>query len=129
MQKATAYYLFNVKTVLENPFEVFDSSGSKLVTLKDKFKLKHPQVFFLDRNGHEIAELNGETFGEKMKIVGAKGNVLMSINKQVGLKSFKEIATTADVYKVELQTELDEDIRKTLITFPVIYDLLFFNKQ
>ncbi|MGP4070334.1 hypothetical protein [Halobacillus sp. B29] len=120
---------FQRKDGFGKPFEVYDSSGSKLLTLKDKFKLKHPQVFFIDRSGYEVAELNGETFGGKMKVVGANGNVLMSINKQVALKSFKEIASTADIYKVELLSELDEDIRKSLITFPVIYDLLFFNKQ
>lgn len=64
-----------------------------------------------------------------MKVVGAIGKPWMTLSNRVAPRDFKDLATTANSYRVEILAEAPEELRECLFDFPVVYDLVFFNKS
>jgi uncharacterized protein YxjI len=101
-------------TLFMSKVQVFDGNDKLIGTFQGKFKFMGSRFEIQDENGTKVGEINGDWKGWDFKITNKDNKQIGSVNKKWA-GALKEIFTTADRYKVEINPEVAEDEDKVLI--------------
>lgn len=94
--------------------EILDTDNRLLGTFKGKFKLMGSKFIIKDASEAEVGKIEGDWKGWNFVISDEHGEKIGSVNKKWH-GAIKEIFTTADKYKVEIEPQVKEDKEKILI--------------
>ncbi len=99
--------------------EVIDQDQRVIGYIQQKFKLFKPSFIILDAHEHQVASIKGEWKAWDFEIFDENEKTIGTINKKwAGVA--KELFTTADKYKVNIDPAYKEDERKVAIIVAAI---------
>ncbi|MBD3362690.1 scramblase [Candidatus Dojkabacteria bacterium] len=107
--------------------QVFDANEKLIGTFRGKFKLLGVKFEIQDEEGNIVGEINGNWKGWDFTITDQNGNQIGTVNKKWA-GAMKEIFTTADRYKVEINPSVAEDENKILmVAVAISIDMILKN--
>lgn len=101
-------------TIWFSKVKVQDQNGKLIGTIRQKFKLFGVRFDIIDENENPVATIEGNWTAWNFVIKDKNGNEIGKIDKKWA-GALKEIFTSADRYKVEINPSVNEDEDKILI--------------
>lgn len=105
---------------------VFDAQGQEIGIYKQKFKFFKPTFHLFDKQGVEFAKIHGNMVGWTFNISSMDGKNLGVINKKfAGIA--KELFTTSDNYMVRFEPSniLNKEQKMILTSVACVIDMIF----
>lgn len=114
-------------TLFMSKVQVLDAEGKLLGTFQGKWKLMGTRFEIQDATGAKVGTIEGDWKGWDFKIQDATGVQIGSVNKKWA-GALKEMFSTADKYKVEINPEVAEDNNKVLmVSVAIAVDMILKN--
>lgn len=114
-------------TLFMSKVEVQDGAGKVIGTFKGKMKLMGSRFDIHDQSDAPVGKIEGNWKGWEFKITDNTGNIIGNVNKKWA-GGMKELFTTADKYKVEMNPQVQEDENKVLmVSVAIAVDMIMKN--